>query len=204
MKKEEKTELTKERIIQAAIREFGTNGYDGSALNAICSGNKISKGLLYHNFDGKDDLYLACVSRCFFYVMTYLKAQDIQDDLEKYMKCRLQYFSENPLQARIFFEAVLQPPAALEEQIKERKAEFDLFNRQTYREALSKMVLREGITETDAMEYYEVMQEMFNGYFSSPAYGGKDLKTLVTNHEDRLSKMLNLMLYGIGERSSKK
>lgn len=204
MKKEEKTELTKERIIQAAIKEFGTNGYDGSALNAICSGNKISKGLLYHNFDGKDDLYLACVSRCFFYVMTYLKAQDIQDDLEKYMKCRLQYFSENPLQARIFFEAVLQPPAALEEQIKERKAEFDLFNRQTYREALSKMVLREGITETDAMEYYEVMQEMFNGYFSSPAYGGKDLKTLVTNHEDRLSKMLNLMLYGIGERSSKK
>ena len=64
MKREEKSELTRERILQAAIEEFGTNGYDASALNTICSKNGISKGLIYYNFVDKDDLYLACVSRC--------------------------------------------------------------------------------------------------------------------------------------------
>lgn len=58
VKKEEKTELTKERIIQAAVQEFGVKGYAASTVGAICSEYGIAKGLIYHNFKGKDDLYL--------------------------------------------------------------------------------------------------------------------------------------------------
>ena len=107
MKKQEKTERTRERIVGAAIEEFGTVGYSAAAINNICSGHEISKGLLYHNFTGKDALYLACVSRCFAEVTAYLKDQDIGDDLERYMQLRIRYFSQHPLCARIFFEAVL-------------------------------------------------------------------------------------------------
>ena len=64
MKKAEKTERTKERILQAAMEEFGRKGYAAATIGAICSEHGIAKGLLYHNFVGKDDLYLACVSRC--------------------------------------------------------------------------------------------------------------------------------------------
>lgn len=204
MKQEEKTELTKERILQAAIQEFGTNGYAASTLNAICGNHGISKGLLYYNFSGKDDLYLACVARCFSHVTEYLKDKDIQDNLEKYMRIRFQYFSQYPRYARIFFEAVLQPPAALSAQIRELKKDFDSFNRKIYQKALSKVTLREGVTEADAIEYYEIMQEMFNGYFSSPAYAGKDFQSLIIDHEEKLPKMLNLMLYGIGGRRIEK
>lgn len=204
MKQEEKTELTKERILQAAIQEFGTNGYAASTLNAICSNHGISKGLLYHNFDGKDGLYLASVSRCFSSVTEYLKSKDLQDDLEGYMHMRFQYFSQNPHLARVFFEAMLQPPTALSAQIRELRKDFDSLNRRIYQTALSKIKLREGITEADAIEYYEIMQEMFNGYFSSPAYANKDFHILVADHEERLSKMLNIMLYGIGERRTQK
>ena len=204
MKQKEKTELTKERILQAAIQEFGTNGYAASKLNTICSHYEIPKGLLYHNFTGKDDLYLACVSRCFSDVTEYLKSKDIQDDLEKYMRMRFQYFSQYPHHARIFFEAMLQPPVALSEQIRELGKDFNSFNRRIYQAALSRVILREGVTEKDAIEYYEIMQEMFNGYFSSPAYANKDFHILVADHEEQLSKMLNLMLYGIGEKRTQK
>lgn len=61
MKKAEKTERTKERILQAAMEEFGRKGYAAATIGAICSEHGIAKGLLYHNFVGKDDLYLACV-----------------------------------------------------------------------------------------------------------------------------------------------
>ena len=66
------------------------------------------------------------------------------------------------------------------------------------------MTLRPGVTQDDAIAYYEVMQEMFNGYFSSPAYVGKDLQVLVADHESRLAKMLDFMLYGIAERRIQK
>lgn len=204
MRQEEKTELTKERILQAAVWEFGTNGYAASTLNAICNNHGISKGLLYHNFAGKDDLYLTCVSRCFSDVTEYLKGKDTQGNLEKYMRARFQYFSQYPRYARIFFEAILQPPAALSAQIRELRKDFDSLNRRNYQTALSKMKLREGVTEKDAVEYYEIMQEMFNGYFSSPAYAGKDFQSLMVDHEEKLPKIMNLMLYGIVERGTEK
>lgn len=201
MKKQEKTELTRERILQAALAEFGDHGYRMASLNAICSGHDISKGLLYHNFTGKDGLYLACVSRCFECVTQALREQALRADLEEYMGLRLAYFSRHPRTARIFFEAVLQPPPALAEEIRVRKAEFDRFNRQFYQEALARLPLRAGVTREDAMAYFEIMQEMFNGYFSSPAYSGTDFQALITDHENQLSKILMLMLYGIAERS---
>ena len=86
--------------------------------------------------------------------------------------------------------------------IQERKKDFDAFNRTVYRNALENLTLREGVTEQDALDYYEIMQEMFNGYFSSSAYAGKDLQFLGSEHESRLAKILDLMLYGIAERGT--
>ncbi|MFQ9872721.1 MAG: TetR/AcrR family transcriptional regulator [Oscillospiraceae bacterium] len=200
MKKEEKTELTRRRILNAAMQEFGSRGYAGATLNAICKENNIAKGLLYHNFAGKDELYLECVSSCFSQLTGYLQTQEIGEDLHQYLKIRMRFFSEHPLCARLFFEAVLQPPAALAGKIKQLKATFDCLNRRIYQGALRAMTLRQGVSEADAMEYYEIIQEMFNGYFSSPAYPGKDLQTIMEEHERRLAQMLDFMLYGIVER----
>lgn len=200
MRKEKKTEITKERIIQAAMQEFGKNGYEASTLNAICNDYNISKGLLYHNFKGKDELYLICVEKCFSEVTAYLQTQEIKDDLRTYMKTRFRYFSENPLCARIFFEAVLQPPSKLRSEIIELKAEFDLLNKSVYRSVLSKMTLREGITEKQALEYYGIMQDMFNGYFSSQVFLKDNISSVIEEHEKRLAKVLDYMLYGIAKR----
>lgn len=202
MKKSEKTERTKERIIQAALQEFGTNGYDAFSINTLCNANGISKGLLYHNFKGKDELYLICITRCFTSLMNYLRQHAPETDLYEYVKLRYAYFSEHPIHARLFFEAILQPPPALAEEIRKCKSEFDQFNHQIYRATLAHRTLRKGVSEEDALKYFDMVQEMFNGYFSSPAYSGKDLKTIIADHEIWLVKMTDFMLYGMIERSS--
>ena len=80
MTQEEKTERTKERIFEAAIKEFGEKGYTSATISTICREYGIAKGLLYHNFASKEKLYLACVSRCFNEVTAYLKGQEIGAD----------------------------------------------------------------------------------------------------------------------------
>lgn len=102
MKKEEKTELTKKKILSAALQEFGSNGYRGASLNAICESG-IPKGLLYHNFKNKDALYLSCVELCFQSLTKCLKEANIGNDLEKYMRVRMEFFEKNKMEARIFF-----------------------------------------------------------------------------------------------------
>lgn len=203
MKKEEKTELTREKIMSAAILEFGTKGYDGASLNNVCNDNGISKGLIYHNFKGKDEIYLLCVRRCFDTITSYMQEQNVDSDMQKYMELRFRFFSEHPLYARIFFESVLQPPKHLIKEISVLKKDFDEFNRSNYRLTISKLTLREGVTEQEALEYYSMIQNMFHGLFQCGFFQNEDFNALMDVHETKLAKILDLMLYGIAKEERK-
>lgn len=163
MKKAEKTERTKERILQAAMEEFGRKGYAAATIGAICSEHGIAKGLLYHNFVGKDDLYLACVSRCFDDVTAYLQGQNLGADLHRYMEYRFRYFSDHPLCAGLFFEAVLRPrrPRLCHSGTKEsvRPTEPADLSRGAVRDEAAQGSHRSG----GPWNTYAIMQEMFNG-----------------------------------------
>ena len=43
-------------IMEAAAKELGANGYEGSSLNRILEQANLSKGAAYYYFDGKEDL----------------------------------------------------------------------------------------------------------------------------------------------------
>lgn len=83
MKKEEKTKRTYERIMAAAIVEFGTKSYDSASITTLCNENQISKGLIYHNFKNKDDLYLKCVETSFREMAAYMKKREYKADSVK-------------------------------------------------------------------------------------------------------------------------
>lgn len=202
MKKEEKTELTKERILAAALEEFGEKGYYGASLNNICNAG-ISKGLLYHNFENKDAVYLACMKQCFDKLTRYLRGQEIGCDMRRYTAARLRFFQENEHEAHMFFEAILQPPAVLEVQINEVKKDFDDLNKEICAKILAAIPLRQGITREDVMEHFALMQRMFNGYFSSPFYNQMGFRDVMQAHEVNLSKFLDFFLYGIARREEK-
>lgn len=198
MKQEEKTERTREKILRAAMEEFGAHGYAGASLNSIC-GTGISKGLLYHNFAGKDALFLACVEQCFAQLTEFLRQRDPQGDPERYLEARLCFFREHPQEARLFFEAMLQPPEPLWEQIRRLRKDFDAFNRTLYGQMLDRVVLRPGVDREEALGYFSLFQEMFNGYFSSPACRGLSFDDRMAAHEANLPRMFDFLLYGIAE-----
>ena len=122
MRKEIKTQRTKEKILKAGIREFGQNGYAGSSINAICA-TGINKGLIYHNFKDKDAMYLACMKESCDLLMDMFKDMDQKTAPEAlgeaYMRVRMHFFTVHPLHGRILFEGLLMPPAALQNEIKE-------------------------------------------------------------------------------------
>lgn len=51
----------RDELRRAALDEFCARGYEGASLNRILSASGVSKGQLYHHFDGKEGLYLALV-----------------------------------------------------------------------------------------------------------------------------------------------
>ncbi len=47
----------RERVIEAAVKEFGAHGYGMASLDRIAAAAKVSKGSLYQYFADKQDLY---------------------------------------------------------------------------------------------------------------------------------------------------
>ena len=208
MKREEKTKRTCERILDAALLEFGTKSYETASLNAICENNGISKGLLYHNFKSRDELYLQCVAMCYDEFVKYLRSDDFESDdiqktLSRILERRQEFFESYPLYANIFFDTLLRPPKQLVDRINELKSEFDEFNRNRYKELLGKIRLRDGISQEDALEYINVFQRMYNEYFRYRSNTGESLRELATAHESRLYELLDILLYGIAEKEQK-
>ena len=107
MKRTERTELTVSKIQEAALEEFGLNGYAGGTINNICK-RGINKGLIYHNFKDKDELYLVCLKNSCKKLISMIEESGCVSDQLQYMKLRMHFFTEYPNEAHIFFEAILQ------------------------------------------------------------------------------------------------
>lgn len=56
-------EGVKERILRAAIAEFGATGFHVTSLRTIAERSGSNKPMIYYHFQGKEGLYLAAVRR---------------------------------------------------------------------------------------------------------------------------------------------
>lgn len=205
MKKEEKTRITYEKIISVSIKEFGDKGYENTSLTTLCKKYDISKGLLYHNFPSKDELYLECVSRCFKNLVEAINnffdnSDDVKSNINSFLNCREQFFKENPYYAKIFFNVLLHPPAHLKEKIQIIKKDFDEVSKNYYKEIFKDIELRDDISVSLAVEYLINFQEMFNAYFQSKNYENDNFYDVILEHELSLSKLLDIILYGITKK----
>lgn len=57
----ERSAETRQRILDAALREFAANGLAGARTEAIAAAAGVNKALLYYYFEGKEQLYLAAL-----------------------------------------------------------------------------------------------------------------------------------------------
>ena len=53
---EEIREVSKEKILEAALELFGNKGYNSTSISDIVKKAGVSKGLLYHYFESKEEL----------------------------------------------------------------------------------------------------------------------------------------------------
>ena len=204
MKREEKIYQTRRRIMDGALSEFSRNGYGAGSLNNICSAQGISKGIIYHYFETKDDLFLACVDECFCLLTDHIERkmkqayQSLEQGLEEYFTVRMGFFQEHPVYQRIFCEAIITPPVHLREEIQTRKHRFDCMNVDILSQLLEPVSLRASITKEDVIETFKEFQDFMN---ARGQMTGAELMEF-EEREKHCKKVLNILLYGVIERKA--
>lgn len=198
MKKEEKTELTKAKIFEAAMKEFGTKGYAAGSVNNICK-TGINKGLIYHNFKDKDELYLECVKKSCEDLVGYVAERKAEQSFVKYMSARRGFFREHEAEGYIFLEARTNPPQHLVESIHKIYVEFDALNMEIFERELSKHELRKGISKEEALHYFGEIQKLYNLNFANELNYKMSSQEQLAVHETNIHKLFDFMLYGIAK-----
>ncbi|MFT3892678.1 MAG: TetR/AcrR family transcriptional regulator [Anaerolineales bacterium] len=56
---QQRSEETRTKILESAIKLFSTHGYNKASVDDICKEAGISKGAFYHHFKSKQELFLA-------------------------------------------------------------------------------------------------------------------------------------------------
>lgn len=102
MKQSEKTRLSREKIIKAAITAFANNDYDEVSVTKFCREGNISKGKLYHHFASKEEVYYTCINDALVRLSEDMFAYEIKHDVDlsesfhDYYEGRINYWIKNP------------------------------------------------------------------------------------------------------------
>lgn len=204
MNRDEKNLQTRQKIMNSALKEFGEKSYGEASLNTICQEGNISKGIIYHYFKDKDELYKSCVKECFDALIEFLKnslpkgGDNIQQSMADYFGARAEFFDTHPEYLKIFCSAVMRPPKHLQDDITLIKAEFDLLNISALTDVLKSVKLRDDISVPQVVDIFFDYQDLINTRFQLESFGKSTLK----DHEERCLRSLQILLYGVIERKA--
>lgn len=203
MKQETKSELARQRILDAAMTEFSSKGYERASLNAACAENGISKGIVYHHFKDKNELYLLCVERCFRALTAYLEetvqtfSGTAEERLSGYFNARLRFFAQNPLYLGIFADATFRPPKELNREIAAKRVEFDRLNLSVLTSLLEGKNLRSGLSSIGIAEDFRMYMDYFNVRFWDALCQCDSPEQALHEHEKRCHQQISILLYGV-------
>ncbi|MEN1728255.1 MAG: TetR/AcrR family transcriptional regulator, partial [Pseudomonadota bacterium] len=111
----------RERLLSAAIDEFGAFTFEQANIDRIAKASSISKGSFYQYFEGKNDLYRTSVSEALNRAWTFFEGEvadrDPQDCFELLEAAILQMYAlreQHPSLASIYARVVHDPSSHLQ------------------------------------------------------------------------------------------
>jgi AcrR family transcriptional regulator len=155
----------KERILEAALQEFATRGYEAASTNAIAASAGVAKGLVFHHFGSKEQLLTALFDTELqrftdgVFAALDLRSTDLFERLHQVSMRKLELAQEHPRTAEFLVVALTEAPPALRATLALRQAELMRTAWPRLLEGLDASRLRPGLSLADAVETLGLMAE---------------------------------------------
>ena len=164
-------EEKKNKIIKACLEEFSDNGYENASTNSIVSKAGISKGLLFHYFENKRNIYLYLIDISInrfldkFYEYEAEPSKDIFERLIQSGMIKIRLALEEPQMYKIVMEAFIDTPRGMEEEIQSRYQKIFAQTMPNVFENLDYSKFREDIDKNKAVEFIIIfLDSLYNKY----------------------------------------
>lgn len=117
------------RILNAAMKEFAKNGYEKASTNEIVKESEISKGLLFHYFKNKKQLFLYLYNYCIdlnmneFYKKIDLSEPDFFTRLRQTQLIKMELLKKYPEIFKFVEAAYLEDSSEIKQELEARNKE---------------------------------------------------------------------------------
>ena len=198
------SEDKKQRILEVCILEFAEKGYEKASTNAIIKDAMVSKGILFHYFGNKKNLFLYVVEYCLQFLITeyrkypLLKSGDIFDRLLELGMIKLKIYNTNPNISKVILQAFMNSPEGIREEIQDRYKQLSNEFVPSIFENIDFSKFRNGVNPKKALEivilFLEALQEKYN-----KEYKGREQELLgdVDKIMEEYKEYIEVLKYGM-------
>lgn len=151
------------RILDAAIAEFAEHGYLRASTNTIAAEAGVAKGLVFHYFGTKEELYFAIIDHVAGRIIErYLAERDWPADLFERLLAfslfKVRVFQADPKGYRVL-SMMIDAPAELKERVMARAVDVRKTVWPKLLSGVDTSRLRHGLTLEEAFETINVLSE---------------------------------------------
>ena len=203
------SEEKRQKIITACLQEFADKGYNNASTNNIVKNAEISKGLLFHYFGSKKNLYLHLLDIAIdifiqrFYQYDENPSGDIFERLIARSAIKLKLTHEEPLMSKLVMEAFIDTPADMLPEIAARYQKIYKENMPIITQNIDFSLFREDIEPKKAIEFMMLFFDAsYNKYVNQ--FKGKSLSVSDEAIDEMVKEnyeFLEMMKFGMYKKS---
>lgn len=181
-----------ERILNAAIKEFAQKGFEKASTNEIVKDANISKGLLFHYFNNKKDLYFFLYDYSLnifmndFFGKIDLKEKDVFHRLRQMATLKLELIQKYPEMFKFILVANLEEAAEVKNELGQRNRNTLTQSYQKIFDEINVSLFREGI---DIQEAIQILIWTIEGFSNREAEKARGLHSKEIDYDQALGEM---------------
>lgn len=156
-----------QRIINAAMKEFAQKGYENASTNEIIKEAQISKGLLFHYFKNKKQLFLFlydyCMELCVneFYSRIDVNEKDFFVRLRKIQLIKLELLNQYPEMFNFLQTAYMETSSHVKADLDAKNKELIMSSTSIIFDDIDMSKFKEGI---DIKKVFNIIVWTFEGF----------------------------------------
>ncbi|WP_377889055.1 TetR/AcrR family transcriptional regulator [Alkalihalobacillus sp. R86527] len=195
----------KERILSICIEEFAESGFDKTSTDTITTRAGISKGILYHYFKNKKNLYIYVVDHSRKLIgdrimndLQSVKTEDFFDRVKEVILIKQRVQFEYLTETQLVTHALLHPPSGMEDEMKEMlQKNVDHYSEQYLEKLIDRSLLQENASPEKVINLTMTTLEQI-AQKNLQAYQEKSMSfsEILEKVEPELDEYIDIIKYG--------
>lgn len=197
----------KDKILEAGLDEFAEYGYDKASTDRISSKAGVSKGLIFHYFGSKDNLYMIIINKCIDDIFDEFDKIEFNSSefirmLSQIIKTKYDFFINNPMHYKIITNGFYNAPKKLQKKLELRYSELKQIGLNIIVDMIKDLPVKENISTDDVLTVFgaitNLMEIKYLSCFAEDISNFEEMYDIIVND---YIKFVNIFLYGIADQN---